>query len=270
MTRGAAMNGGTGCLASSHPALAAGETQEAATTDPRLVAAVTRTSAGNRRTGAAEIPATGATRGARIPGGIPGGEVVEITRAAGPLLPGLTTLVQAVTAEGKLTHSSTPETRGRVQTERDAGADGHVPFHPIAVMTEGGRQLGAPRRCPSAARETSNLKLMMSGKADRGAAVVHLHDVLARRLRQPKLAAVAARTKLPRDLTSHLIPACLKRARKQKLVQETHTATGAMTMMMSSSSGVSRQRTLTKRMYYLMLTWTLPVETSQKKLEILI
>lgn len=57
--------------------------------DRRPVAAVTRTSAGNRRTGAAESLATGASRGARIPGGIPGGEVVEITKAAGPLLPGL-------------------------------------------------------------------------------------------------------------------------------------------------------------------------------------
>lgn len=179
--------------------------------DQRPVAAVTRTSAGNRRTGAAESLATGASRGARIPGGIPGGEVVEITKAAGPLLPGLTTLVQAVTAEENLTHSLTPETRGRVQAGMDAGADGHVPFRPIAVTSEGGRQLGAPRRYPSAAREMGNLKRMTSGKADQGAAVVHLHDVPVRRRQQPKLAAVVARTKLPRDLTSHLIPACLKR-----------------------------------------------------------
>lgn len=114
MTREAAMNGDTGCLALSHLALAAGETQEAVMTDPRLVAAVTRTNAENRRTGQAEIPAIGVTQGARIPGGIPGGEVVEITRAAGPLLPGLTTLVQAVTTGGKLTPSLTPEIRGRV------------------------------------------------------------------------------------------------------------------------------------------------------------
>lgn len=211
MTHEAAMNAGMGCLALSRPAHVAGETRGAPTTDQRLVAAVTRTSVGNRRTGAAESLATGVNREARIPGGIPGGEVVEITKAAGPLLPGLTTLVQAATVEGKPTHSLTSEILGRVQTETDAEVDDHVLFHPIAVMREGGRQLGAPRRCPSAAREMGNPKWMMSGKVDQGEAVVRLHDVLVRRLQQPKLAVVAARMKLPRDLTSHLIPACLKR-----------------------------------------------------------
>lgn len=85
-----------------------GRPGHAVTMDPRWGAAGIRTSVGSRRIVVAENPGTGVSRGARIPGGIPGGE--ETTRAAGPLLPGLTTLVQAVTVGEMWIPFLTPET----------------------------------------------------------------------------------------------------------------------------------------------------------------